>query len=391
MRELISARARAVQPSITLAISANAKAMRAAGRSVLDFSIGEPDFQTPDPIKEAAITAIRDGFTRYTAAGGIPELKAAIRKKYEEELNVTYEPGEILASNGGKHALHSVLQALLDPGDEVLIPAPYWLSYPDLVRLSGGKPVILNTRFDEGSKTTAGALGAAITSRTKALILNSPSNPAGVLYSAEELKALASVVDSSGIVLISDDVYEKYVYDGRPFVNVLAVAPQLRERVVVINSASKTFAMPGWRIGYALGPVSIIAAATRIQGQATSCAGSISQKALTFAFQTDPEIVEGFRRSFEARRDLMLDGLRNIPGIRVQRPAGAFYLFVDVSGLMERVNGVSDSVTFCEYLLEHCGIAAVPGKAFGDDRCIRLSFVASDEDIDECIRRLGTI
>ena len=391
MMELLSTRARTIQPSITLTISAKAKAMKAAGLAVLDFSIGEPNFHTPEPVKQAAMTAIREGFTRYTAAGGIPELKAAISKKYEAELNMVFEPSRILVSNGGKHALHSVLQALLDPGDEVVIPAPYWLSYPDMVRLSGGEPTILNTCMEDGYKITPDVLKNVLTSKTKAFILNSPSNPTGVVYTAAELRAIAAVVEPLGIVIISDDVYEKFVYDGRSFVNILSVAPQLRERVVIINSASKTYAMPGWRIGYAIGPEPVIAAATRIQGQATSCAGSISQKALTFALQTDPTIVEQFRHSFEERRNLMLDGLESIGGIRVHRPEGAFYLFADVSRMMDSMDGVSGSVDFCDYLLEHCRLACVPGKAFGDDRCIRFSFVADENAIREGIERLKTI
>lgn len=391
MMELLSTRAKTIKPSITLTISAKAKAMKSAGLSVLDFSIGEPDFHTPEPVRQAAITAIQEGFTRYTAAGGIPELKAAISTKYQEELGMVFEPSQVLVSNGGKHALHGVLQALLNPGDEVVIPAPYWLSYPDMVQLSGGEPVVLNTRLEDGYKIDVDALKRALSPRTKALILNSPSNPTGIVYTAEELKALASIVEPMGIVVISDDVYEKFVYDDRTFVNILSVAPQLRQSTVIINSASKTYAMPGWRIGYALGPEPVITAATRIQGQATSCAGSISQKALAFALQTDPTIVEEFRRSFEARRNLMIQGLQSIEGIHVHRPDGAFYLFADVNGLMHTVDGIGGSVDFCEYLLEHCRMACVPGIAFGDDRCIRFSFVADEEDIREGIERLQTI
>jgi aspartate aminotransferase len=362
--------------------------MKAAGLPVLDFSVGEPDFHTPALIKEAAMEAIRDGFTRYTAAGGIPELKAAISRKYEDELGLAYEPSQILVSNGGKHALHNVLQALLDPGDEVVIPSPYWLAYPEMVRLSDGAPVILETRPEDGYKMRPDALKSAITPRTKALILNSPSNPTGAVYSAPELELLASVVESSGIVVISDDVYEKFVYDGGAFASILSVAPHLRDRVVIINSASKTYAMPGWRIGYALGPAALLGAATRIQGQATSCAGSISQKALAFALQSDPEVVEDFRRSYEARRDLLVEGLAGIDTIRAHRPAGAFYVLADVSRLMDRIDGITGSVAFCEYLLDRCHIACIPGKPFGDDRCIRFSFVAGERDIREGIERL---
>jgi len=386
--EFLSQRARAIQASITLSITAKAKAMKAQGLPVLDFSVGEPDFHTPEPIKGAAINAIREGFTKYTAAGGIPELKEAIARKYEKELGLIFSPPQILVSNGGKHALHNVLQALLDPGDEVVIPSPYWLSYPDMVSLSGGRPVILNTRMEDGYKIEIDALRRALNSKTKALLLNSPSNPTGAVYTADELKAVASVVESSKALVISDDVYEKFVYDGGTFVNILSVAPQLCNRVVIINSASKTYSMPGWRIGYALGPASLITAATRIQGQATSCAGSISQKALTFALHMEPETVEFFRQSFEARRNLMMNGLEGIRGISIHRPAGAFYLFADVSALIAATHGIAGSVDFCTHLLERHHMACVPGKAFGDDRCIRFSFVADENDIREGVNRL---
>ncbi len=387
--ELLSNRAKIIQPSITLSISAKAKAMKAEGLPVLNFSAGEPDFHTPDLIKEAGIEAIREGFTRYTAAGGIPELKAAIIKKYEAEMGLAFEQSEILVSNGGKHALHTIFQALLDPGDEVIIPAPYWLSYPDMVRLSDGAPVALNTRMDKGYKFSADELKELITPKTKALILNSPCNPTGTLYSAEDLKAIASVVEPLGIVVISDDVYEKSVYDGGAFVNILSVAPELRERVVIINSASKTYSMPGWRMGYAIGPAPLIAGATRIQGQATSSAGSISQKALTCALLNTPaHIIEHFRASFEKRRTLLFEGLRKIEWMSVHRPAGAFYQFADVSALMDGMDNIDGSVDFCDFLLERCQIACVPGKPFGDDRCIRFSFVADESDILEGIERL---
>ena len=387
----LSERARSIKPSITLAISAKAKAMKADGIDVLNFSAGEPDFDTPDIIKRAAIAAIEAGFTKYTAAGGIPELKEAIIAKYRAEQELTYEPSQVLVSNGGKHALHSIFQAVLDPGDEVLIPSPYWLSYPDMVILSGGVPVIINTDIENDFKISPESLAEAITPRTKMLILNSPSNPTGAVYSAEEITALAEVIEESGLLVISDDVYEKFVFDGNAFVNLPMVAPQLTERVVIINSASKTYSMTGWRIGYALGPERIIRAATRIQGQATSCAGSISQKALAFALQTDAGLVDAFRQSFEKRRDLMLQGLQAIDGIRTFKPAGAFYLFADVSRLIEKIEGIDDSVGFCDYLLDKWRIACIPGLAFGEDRYIRFSFVADEATIHEGVARLTQI
>lgn len=391
MENSLSVRAKSIKPSITLTISAKAKAMKADGIDVLNFSAGEPDFDTPDIIKQAAHAAIEAGFTKYTAAGGIPELKEAIIAKYLAEQKLNYEPSQVLVSNGGKHALHNIFQAVLDPGDEVVIPSPYWLSYPDMVILSGGVPVILNTRIEDDFKISPETLSEAITPRTKLLILNSPSNPTGAVYSAAELTALAGVIEEASILAISDDVYEKFVYDGITFTNLPMVAPQLAENVIVINSASKTYSMTGWRIGFALGPESIIKAATRIQGQATSCAGSISQKALAFALRTDASLIEGFRQSFEKRRDLMFDGLSAIDGIKTFKPAGAFYLFSDVSSYYGKLAGVTDSIEFCDYLLEKWRIAAIPGQAFGEDRCIRFSFVSDEATIREGLARFAEI
>lgn len=391
MENLLSDRARAIQPSLTLAISARAKTMKTEGIQVLDFSVGEPDFDTPDIIKQAAIAAIAAGFTKYTAAGGIPEVKAAVIAKYRSEQNLAVEPAQVLVSNGGKHALHNIFQALLEPKDEVVIPSPYWLSYPDMVKLSGGVPVIVNTQSEDAFKLSPESLAGAITPRTKLLVLNSPSNPTGAVYTAEELSAVAAVVERTGIMVISDDVYEKFVYDGHAFANLPMVAPHLSDRVVIINSASKTYAMPGWRIGFAVGPEPVIRAATRIQGQATSCASSIAQKALAFALTTDARLIESFRQSYEKRRNLMLESLAGIDGIRVFKPAGAFYLFADVSRLYDRLEGVDGSIGFCDHLLDKCQIACIPGRAFGDDRCVRFSFVADEAAIREGMSRLSRL
>lgn len=346
---------------------------------------------TPEVIKQAAFKAIDGGFTKYTAAGGIPELKSAIIAKYQDEENLTYGPAQVLVSNGGKHALNNIFQAVLDPGDEVIIPSPYWLSYPDMVKLSGGVPVIVNTQIDNNFKISPESLSQAITKRTKLLILNSPSNPTGTVYSSEDLAAIAEIVEEAGILVVSDDVYEKFVYDGRSFVNLPMVARHLSDSVIIVNSASKTYSMPGWRIGFALGPEPIISAATRIQGQATSCAGSISQKALSFALQTDGQIIEDFRKSFESRRDLMFSGLAEMDDIEVLKPEGAFYLFADVSRLYNRCDGVQGSVDFCNFLLDKWRIACIPGRAFGEDNCIRFSFVTDEDNINEGISRFSQI
>jgi len=391
METILSKRAQTIKPSMTLTISAKAKAMRAEGIDVLNFSAGEPDFDTPEVIKQAASEAMAEGFTKYTPSGGIPELKDAIIAKHQTEQKIAYDPSQVLVSNGGKHALHNIFQAVLDPGDEVVIPSPYWLSYPDMVKLSGGTPVILDASIKDNFKISPEALAEAITPRTKLLILNSPSNPTGAVYSTEELSALAKVIEAAGIMVISDDVYEKFVYDGQTFVNLPMVAPLLAKQVIIINSASKTYAMPGWRIGYAVGPQEVIQAATRIQGQATSCAGSISQKAFVMALNTDAALIEAFRQSFEKRRDIMFEGLAAIGGIKTFKPAGAFYLFVDVGALYEKLEGVTNSVEFCDYLLEKWRIACIPGQAFGEDRCIRFSFVADEATIREGLERLAEI
>jgi aspartate aminotransferase len=387
----LSTRARSVQPSLTLVISAKAKQMKAEGLPILDFSVGEPDFDTPEPVQEAAVEAMRSGYTRYTAGGGAPDLKDAIAAKYEAELGIRYGHGEILVSNGGKHAIHNLFQAMLDPGDEVIVPSPYWVSYPDMVRLSDGVPVVVDTDPATGYRLKAEALERAITPRTRILVLNSPSNPTGAVYGEEDMRSVAAVVEKAGITVVSDDVYEKFVYDGRRFVSLLSVAPHLRGQVFIVNSASKTYAMPGWRMGYALGPEEAIRAATRIQGQATSCPGSIAQKALVCALGMDPAVVDHFRRSFESRRNRMMEGLSAIEGIRPFRPEGAFYVFADVSGCYGR-NGLPEgSVAFCEDLLRRLHIACIPGAAFGDDRCIRFSFVTGESIIEEGIDKLADL
>jgi len=384
----LSDRAGRIQPSITLTISAKAKELKSKGVSILNFSAGEPDFDTPDPIKEAGICAIQEGFTKYTPAGGIPELKEAVISKYQRELGITYRPSEVMVSNGGKHAIHNIFQAFLNPGDEVIIPSPYWLSYPEMVRLSDGVPVILQTSMSQGYKFGARDLMQTITPRTRILIVNSPSNPAGSVYTPEELKEIARVLERQDVLVISDDVYEKFVYDGNSFAHLLSQAPFLRDKVVIINSASKTYSMPGWRIGFAVGPGDLIGAATKIQGQATSCPNAISQKAVAFALNADQKFIDEWRDSFQRRRDIMMQGLSTIEGIKTLKPMGAFYVFADVSDFYGRLEAVYDSVSFCDYLLENLQIACVPGVAFGEDKCIRFCFATDEASIRKALDRL---
>jgi aspartate aminotransferase len=388
----LSPRASLIKPSPTLAVTAKAAALKAAGRDIVGFGAGEPDFDTPEYIKQAAVDAIRAGFTKYTPVGGIEDLKDAVIAKLFRDNGLSYSRPEILVSCGAKHSLYNLAQVLFGDGDEVIIPAPYWVSYPDLVVLAGGTPVILPTGEKDGFKLRPEALRKAVTEKTRALILNSPSNPTGAAYTEEDLKALAEVVLETGILVISDDIYEKILYDGRTFSNIVSADPRLKDQAVVVNGVSKAYAMTGWRIGYAAGPREVIAAATDLQSQNTSNPTSIAQKASVAALNGDPAVVKAMAAEFQKRRDVIVAGLNAIPGISCRLPEGAFYVFPNVSGLFGRpwrgktLNGSTD-VT--EFLLEEANVAVVPGGAFGDDRYIRLSYATSMKNIEEGLRRIA--
>jgi len=388
----LARRIRQIPPSATLALNAKANQLQAQGVDVVNFGVGEPDFETPEHIKEAAIRAIRDGFTRYTPVGGIPELKEAIIRRFQEDLGLTYEPAQIMVSCGGKHALYNLFMVLFEAGDEVIVPAPYWVSYPPMLLLAEATPVIVRTREENGFRLTPEELEAVLTPRTKGLILNSPSNPTGSVYSRAELEALAEVVLKHRLIVISDDIYDKILFDGQKFANLAMVDPRLKEQTFVVNGVSKTYAMTGWRIGYAAGPAPAIAAATNLQSQSTSNPTSIAQKAAVAALTGPQESVAQMVAEFAWRRDDIHRRLLEIPGVTSTRPGGAFYIFPNVSAYFDRIRtapGQSLSGALAEYLLEEAKVAAVPGGEFGEDTCIRLSFATSRERIATGVSRIA--
>ena len=387
----LARRVKEIKPSPTLAVDAKAKALLAQGIDVVGFGAGEPDFDTPDNIKEAAIKAIKSGFTKYTPAGGTEELKKAVCQKFKQDNNLDYTPPEILISCGAKHSLYNICQALFEEGDEVLIPAPYWVSYPDMVMLAGGTPVIIKTTEKTGFRMTAQDLEKAITPKTKALILNSPSNPTGASYSKEDLIAIARVVLKKGIIVISDEIYEKLIYDGFQFSSIASCDPALKPQTLVVNGVSKSYSMTGWRIGYAAGPKDVISAMTNIQSQSTSNPTSIAQKASLEALNGPQDFIPMMVKEFDRRRTYMVDRLNAMPGVSCFKPSGAFYAFPNVSGVYGRKAGslaITDSSTFTQYLLESVNVAVVPGVAFGADENIRLSYATSFANIEKGLDRI---
>ncbi|RUO37200.1 aspartate aminotransferase [Aliidiomarina shirensis] len=385
----LSKRVNAIKPSPTLAVSQKAAELKAAGADVIGLGVGEPDFTTPKFICDAAKAAIDAGHTRYTAVDGIPELKKAVCAKFARDNQLQYEPNQILVSAGGKHSIFNLLTAWLDEGDEVVIPAPYWVSYPDMTLLVGAKPVVIEAGIEQSYKITAEQLDAAITAKTKLLFLNSPSNPTGMAYSAEELKALAEVLRKHPQVLIAtDDMYEHILWTEAPFVNLPMVAPDLMERTVILSGVSKAYAMTGWRIGYAAGPKAIIAAMKKVQSQSTSNPASISQYAALAALNGDQSFIGEMVTEFRARHDKLVEGLSQIPGLKVIAGDGTFYAFPNIEGLMAKV-GVETDVELCERLLSEANVALVPGSAFGSPGHFRLSFAASREVLAEAVKRIA--
>jgi aspartate aminotransferase len=387
----LSARINSIKPSPTLAITMKANALRAEGRDIIGFGAGEPDFDTPDHVKKAAIQAINEGFTKYTPVGGIDELKDAIIGKLKRDNQLDYDRARICVSCGAKHTLYNLAQVLFEEGDEVIIPSPYWVSYPDIVVLSGAKPVILETKASEGFKIQPAKLEAAINGRTRAVIINSPSNPSGVAYSPAELEKLAEVILRKNVLAISDDIYEKILYDGLSFANVVSVNPALKDRTVVVNGLSKSHAMTGWRIGYAAGPAEIIAAVTKLQSQNTSNPTSISQKASVEALNGDQAIVGAMVREFEKRRNVIVERLNAIPGIACMVPQGAFYVFPSIGGLLGRKHGgkvLATSADVAAWLLDEANVAVIPGGEFGHDDHIRLSYATSMAQIEKGLDRI---
>jgi len=384
----VSKRVQKVKPSPTLAMTARAAKLKAEGKDIIGLAAGEPDFDTPPHISEAGIEAIRKGITRYTAVDGTAELKDAIIAKFKRDNGLTYERPQILVSSGAKQTCFNVCAALLDPGDECVIPAPYWVSYPDMALLADGVPVSVYAGPAQGYKITAAQLAAAITPRTKLLIMNSPSNPTGAAYSKAELQALGKVLAKHPqIVIASDEMYEHIYWATEPFTSFAQANPHLYERTVTINGMSKAYAMTGWRIGYCGGPKEIIAAMSTVQGQSTSNASSISQRASTVALNADQSCVAEMNRAFKARHDFVVAGLNAIPGISCLAGAGTFYAFADVQGAMHAL-GLKDDNEFAEYLLTQAGVAVVPGSGFGAPNHMRISFACSMDTLKDALRRI---
>jgi aspartate aminotransferase len=390
----LSTRVKNIKPSPTLAISARAAQLKAEGKDIVNLGVGEPDFDTPDHIKAAGIDAIQRGFTKYTAVGGTPSLKQAVANKFKRENGLTYTARQILVSCGGKQSFYNLCQAVIGAADEVIIPAPYWVSYPDIVILAEGKPVIVEAGIEQAFKLTPTQLEAAITPHTRLLVLNSPSNPTGAVYSQAELAALGEVLRRHpGILVASDDMYEHIRMDDTPFVNLLNACPDLYDRVMVLNGVSKAYAMTGWRIGYAAGPAEVIAAMDNIQSQSTSNPTSISQVAAEAALNGGLDCVKPMLAEFRKRHRFVVDGLNAIPGAKCVDSGGAFYAFPDVRAAIVKLHAAgklkaADDLALTEHLLEH-GVAVVPGSAFGAPGYIRLSFATSMANLELAIQRLG--
>lgn len=391
---ILSKRARSISPSPTLALTAKAKAMRAQGIDVIGFGAGEPDFDTPDHIKAEAIKAIDEGFTKYTPTSGTPELKAAICRKFKEDNGLDYDPSQVVVSSGAKHSIYNIVQVLCEEGDEVIVPAPYWVSYTEQVNLAGANPVIIPTGEDTGFKITSEMLARRITDLTTLLILNSPSNPTGAVYSRKELEAIARVAIDRGIWVLSDEIYEKIIYDGEGHVSIASLGPEIKARTLVVNGVSKTYSMTGWRIGYAAGNKEIMAAISNLQDHSTSNPTSIAQRAALAALSGPQEPVRRMVQEFQKRRDYMVGRVNGIRGLSCLMPKGAFYAFVNASRLMGKTFGgktIRNSADLTELLLTEGRVAVVPGGPFGSDDHIRLSYALSMEHIVTGLDRMQEV
>lgn len=389
MTTKLAARVQAVKPSPTLAITARAAALRAEGKDVIGLGVGEPDFDTPEHIKAAAIRAIESGFTKYTAVDGTPELKRAVIAKFKRENGLDYAPNQILVSCGGKQSFFNLAQALLDPGDEVVIPAPYWVSYPDMVLLAGGAPVFVQAGAAQSFKITPAQLKGAMNEKTRLVVINSPSNPTGMAYSREELEALGEVLrDFPKVIIATDDMYEHIRWSSAPFVNILNACPDLAPRTLVLNGVSKAYSMTGWRIGYAAGPAHIIKAMNTIQSQSTSNPTSISQVAAQAALDGPQDCIGVMLKAFMERHDFVVERLNRIPGIECLPTDGTFYVFPKVQTLIEGLDGVNNDLELGEFLIEKAGVAVVPGSAFGLGGYMRLSIATSRETLEQALDRI---
>jgi aspartate aminotransferase len=388
----LSTRVQRIKPSPTLAVTARAAALRAAGKDIIGLGAGEPDFDTPDHIKQAAIKAIQDGFTKYTDVGGTPQLKQAVIDKFARENGLQYTPAQILVSVGGKQSFFNLAQALLNPGDEVIIPAPYWVSYPDMVMLADGVPVVISAGIDQQFKISPAQLESAITPLTRLVVINSPSNPTGSAYTRDELAALGEVLRRHPRILVAtDDMYEHILWTAEPFVNILNVCPDLFERTIALNGVSKAYSMTGWRIGYAGGPAPLIAAMKNIQSQSTSNPCSISQVAAEAALNGDQSCITRMCKAFKERHDFVVKELNTIPGIRCIPGQGTFYSFPNVEGMIDLLDDVQTDAELAEFLINEAGVALVPGSAFGAPGYLRLSFATDLDTLREATRRLKNV
>ena len=389
----LSNRLQRLAPSATLAMSQKSAEMKAQGIDVINMSVGEPDFNTPDHIKDAAKKAVDNNFSRYSPVPGYPDLRQAIARKLERENHLHYTPAEILVSNGAKQSVCNTIMALVNDGEEVIIPAPYWVSYPQMVKLAGGEPVIVEAGFDQNFKMTPEQLEAAITPKTRMLILCSPSNPTGSVYSKDELQGLADVIlRHEDLFVLADEIYEHINYIGRH--ESIAQFPGMKERAIIVNGVSKAYAMTGWRIGYIAAPEWIVKGCNKLQGQYTSGPCSVSQKAAEFAYTASQTCVEEMRQAFERRRDLIVKLAKDIPGLEVNVPEGAFYLFPKCNSFFGKSDGettINNSTDFAMYLLEKGHVATVGGDAFGDPHCFRMSYATSDENIVEAMQRIKEV
>lgn len=385
----LSAKLSKVKPSATLAVSAKAMDLRAQGREIVSLSVGEPDFGTPNHIKEAAKAALDDDFTRYTQVPGIPELREAVGSYFNTNYGTSVEMDATIVTNGGKQALYNVMQALLNPGDKVLIPGPYWVSYPAMALLADAEPVVVPAGADRGFKITPEDLDKAWTPEAKMLILNSPSNPTGVQYTRDELYALADWAVSKDVFIIADEIYDRLVYEPAQAVSLAPFWEKHPEHVAVVNGLSKSYCMTGWRLGFALAHPDLVKAMSKIQGQSTSNVCSIAQKAALAGLTGPTDFLGEMKQAFARRRDLALDIIASWPGVVCPRPEGAFYVFPDVSALY--TDKMPDSATMCTVLLEEAGVAAVPGVAFGDDNCVRFSYAVDDATLTRALEKVGEV
>ena len=392
MSTFSSERSKSIKPSPTLAVSARAAELRAEGRDIISLSAGEPDFDTPEYIKNAAINALNNGQTKYTAVDGTPELKQAIVDKFQRENNLEYKNNQILVSCGAKHSLYNLFQATLNPGDEIILPAPYWASYPDMAILAGAVPVIITTTITDNFKINVENLSQAISEKTRMIMLNSPSNPSGANYSNEELLEIGEILlKHPNIIVVTDDIYEHIFWGSERFANIINSCPELYDRTIIVNGVSKAYSMTGWRIGYAAGPDKIIKEMKKIQSQSTSNPNSIAQAAAVAALNGKQDFIKECVNTYKERHDVIIKLLKEIDGIEILESEGTFYTFPDMNNIINRLQNISNDIELAEFFIEEAGVAMVPGSAFGVPGCMRISFATNMENIKEGIRRVKDI